>query len=96
MNCIPSSKKTHMNARMIGFVITAITGLTVLYNVVQTAYNRQQIEDNTFVTIFSGGANLKQAYSFTPPFTGFEIVVLALLCIGVLAIIFGGRTKKPE
>jgi hypothetical protein len=85
-----------MNARAIGFAVTAIAGLTVLYNVVQTAYNQQQIEENALGTFLSGGANLKHSYSFTPPFTGFEVVVLVALALGVLMVIFGGGSKKPN
>lgn len=82
-----------MNARLIGLAVTAIAGLTVIYNVVQTAYNQQQIEENALGTFLSGGANLKHSYSFTPPFTGFEVVVLGVLGIGVLMMIFGRGTK---
>lgn len=85
-----------MNARVIGFAVTAIAGLTVLYNVVQTAYNQKQIEENALGTFLSGGANLKHSYSFTPPFTGFEVVVLAALVMGVVMVIFGGGTKKTD
>lgn len=85
-----------MNARVIGFAVTAIAGLTVLYNVVQTAYNKQQIEENALGTFLSGGANLKHSYSFTPPFTGFEVVVLVALALGVLMIIFGGGSKNAD
>ncbi len=83
-----------MSVRLIGFVVTAVSGLTVLYNVVQTAYNQKQIEENALGTLLSGGANLKHSYSFTPPFTGFEIVVLAVFAVGVLMIVFGGGSKK--
>ncbi len=85
-----------MNARVIGIVVTAVAGLTVLYNVVQTAYNQKQIEENALGTVLSGGANLKHSYSFTPPYTGFEVVVLVALAIGVLMVVFCGGTKKPD
>lgn len=85
-----------MNARVIGIAVTAVAGLTVLYNVVQTAYNGKVIAANPWGTMLSGGANLQRAYTFTPPFTGFEFVVLVSLAIGVLMVIFGGSTKKPD
>lgn len=80
-----------MSARFIGVLVTVTAGLTVLYNVVQTAYNQQQIQENALGTFLSGGANLKHSYSFTPPYTGFEVVVLGVLALGVLLALFGGR-----
>jgi hypothetical protein len=83
-----------MIVRAIGFVVAAIAGLTILYNVSQTAYNHKQMNEAPVTTILSGGANLSHAYSFAPPYTGFEITILAMLGIGVAMVIFGGAAKS--
>lgn len=63
-----------------------LAGLTILYNVVQSAYNQLDFEANPVFHLLTLGATIKRAYTFTPPFTGFEILVLAVLAIGGLLI----------
>jgi hypothetical protein len=82
-----------MSVRLMGFLVTAIAGLTILYNASQSAYNQRQINEALVTTILSGGANLSHAYTFTPPFTGFEITVMAALSLGVVMLAFGGGSK---
>ena len=83
-----------MSVRLIGFLVTAIAGLTILYNVSQSAFNQRQINEAPITTILSGGANLSHAYTFAPPFTGFEITVMAVLVLGVVMLAFGGGSKS--
>ncbi|MCA9125129.1 MAG: hypothetical protein H6822_18605 [Planctomycetaceae bacterium] len=81
--------------RVTGWVLAILSGLIILYNVTQTRYNRQQIEDHPWITFFSGGENLERAYTFTPPFTGFEIAVIAILIIGAI-MIFLPTPQQPS
>lgn len=71
-----------MSQRNVGGVLVALAGLTILYNVAQAAYNRADIEANPVFHLLTLGSTIKGAYTFTPPFTGFEILVLAVLVIG--------------
>ena len=47
--------------------------------------NNNQANEHPFVTLFSGGANLsKAAYTFLPPWTGFEVIVLITGVVGFI------------
>lgn len=70
-----------------------IAGLIILYNVSTTKENERQINEHPWITLISGGSNLKPAYSFTPPYTGFEITIIAVGAIG-LSIIFFVPSKE--
>ncbi|MEZ6132410.1 MAG: hypothetical protein R3C59_27415 [Planctomycetaceae bacterium] len=70
-----------------GWIMTILAGLIVLYNVVQHHENERQLNEQPFLTLLSGGENLKPAYTFLPPYTGFEIVVLAVFFIGIVLVI---------
>lgn len=83
-----------MNLRVVGWILVVIAGAIILYNVANSRYNEQQMEDHPWITIFSGGANLKEAYTFTPPYTGFEIVTIAGGILGIVLIV-KGSPKKP-
>jgi hypothetical protein len=74
--------------KIIGWILVIVAGLTILYNVATNKENEQQMNKHPWITLFSGGANLKQAYTFTPPYTGFEITVIAAGIIGAGIIIF--------
>lgn len=78
----------------VGWVLLIVAGLTILYNVVQTKQNERQIEDHPWVTFFSGGSNLKQAYTFMPPYTGFEATVIAAGVVGGILIFLGDPPIK--
>lgn len=74
--------------RIIGWLMAIVAGLIILYNVITHKENERQINEHPWITIFSGGENIKPAYTFTPPFTGFEITVIAAGVVGVALIIF--------
>jgi hypothetical protein len=71
-----------------GWIMAIVAGLIILYNVATTKENERQVKEHPWSTLFSGGSNLKRAYSFTPPYTGFEITVIAAGAIGVGIILF--------
>ena len=70
-----------------GWILTIVCVLIIIYNVATTRENERMINDHPFITIFSGGENLKPAYTFLPPYTGFEITVIAAGLIGIVIII---------
>ena len=59
-----------------------VAGLTILYNVVQSAYNQLDFEANPVFHLLTLGSTIKRAYTFLPPYTAYEIVVLAALVLG--------------
>ena len=80
--------------KVVGWVLAVGSGLIILYNVVQSHEDQRQIEEHPFITILSGGENLKGAYTFLPPYTGFEIVVIAVLVIGAIMIYTAKQTTE--
>ena len=54
--------------KITGWILVVCSGLTILYNVVQSHFNQREIVENPLVTLFSGGENLKPAYTFMPPY----------------------------
>lgn len=75
--------------KIIGWVMAIIAAIVIIYNVATTAENEATMRDHPWITMFSGGANLKKAYTFTPPYTGFEITIISIGVTGVGLIVFG-------
>ncbi len=79
--------------RIAGIVLTAISAVIIVYNVSQSIYNQQVIaaiqSQSGWFGVAVSGQNLSPAYTFTPPFTGFEIVVMLAGLVGVVMIIVG-------
>jgi hypothetical protein len=80
-----------------GWILILISAAVIFYNVVIVKnYDEHQLNDHPFATFFSGGENLKHGYTFTPPYTGFEIFILAMGIGGiVLVVIESNRSSKP-
>ena len=85
-----------MRRTTLGWLMAIVAALIILYNVTQTADNERQIRDHPWATFFSDGANLKPAYTFMPPYTGFESVVVAVAAIGVVLIFMGNPPRPPS
>jgi hypothetical protein len=80
--------------KIIGWIMVIIVGLIIFYNVSQSHENAKQIEEHPWTTILSGGENIKPAYTFMPPYSAFELTVMAGGVIGVVLIICGVARKK--
>lgn len=88
--------------RIAGIVIAAISAVIIVYNVSQASYNRQALAaiQNQSGSSWAGGVpaeaiagGISNAYTFTPPFSGFEILVMLGGVAGVVMIILG--RNKP-
>lgn len=79
----------------VGWIMMIVAGLIIVYNVSQHHDNEQQIADHPWITLFSGGQNLKLAHTFTLPYTKFEIIVVAVGIIGIV-MSFSGSPAKEE
>lgn len=78
-----------------GWLLILISAVVIFYNlVVVRNYNQQQVNDHPFVTLFSGGENLKRGYTFRPPYSNFEIFILALGIGGVALVIIGSNRRS--
>lgn len=92
--------------KVLGWILAIIAGLTIFYNVWTSveneriaAHNLTQIQDNFWVTLLSGGGTLqegKPCYTFRPPYTGFEMTVMAAGVIGIALIVFGSETNNKQ
>lgn len=92
--------------KVIGWIMVIVSGLIIIYNVATTnenkqiaALNEQKANADPWGTIFLGGANLidsKPCYTFTPPYSGFELTVLAAGVIGLGIVICGPSGSKPK
>lgn len=81
--------------RILGVYFILVSVLTIFFNLVFVSANKQMWREHPFATIFSLGANLhKDCYTFSPPYTGFEIFIFVLLILGVFLAVFGGKKKK--
>ena len=83
--------------KKVGWILTALAAVVIFYNaVIVQKFNEQEAKEHPFVTIFSGGANLKRGYTFTPPYSGFEIFIFGVGLVGVVLIVVGGQQEQKE
>jgi hypothetical protein len=61
--------------------------VTIVICLISYAYNKAQVQNHPWSTIFSGGQNLSSyGYNFLPPWTGFEVFVLVAGVVGFLLL----------
>ena len=71
-----------------GWTSIAISVVVIIYNVViVNHYNNEQVANHPFITLLSGGANLKDGYTFEPPYSAFEVFIMALGVAGVVILL---------
>jgi hypothetical protein len=81
--------------KIAGWILILIAAAFIFYNVVVVeGYNDQQINDHPIATLFSGGSNLKGGYSFAPPYSGFEIFIIAMGIGGIVLVAIGSQKKS--
>lgn len=75
-----------------------LAGFIILYNLVISKQNFRMIQEHPFLTLFSHGQNLKPGYTFRPPYTGFEILIMAagLTGLGLVALWLYRRKREDE
>ena len=78
-----------------GWILALLAATVVFYNIVVVKhFNEQQENEHPFAMFFSGGSILKRGYTFEPPYTGFEIFIIAMGVVGVVLIAIGSK-KNP-
>ncbi len=71
-----------------GWILILISAAVIFYNVVIVkSQNETQVKEHPFVTLFSGGSNLKQGYTFEAPYTGFEVFIIAMGIGGIVMVV---------
>jgi ABC-type multidrug transport system permease subunit len=80
-----------------GWILIFISAAIIFYNVVIAKnYNQQQLKDHPFATLFSGGSNLKYEYTFVPPYSSFEVFVLAMAIGGIVLVLIACNRKSDS
>ena len=83
--------------RFFGVILIIIAVCVIFYNtVIIPKENKQIANQKPFETFFSAGSNLKRRYTFTPPFTGFEIFIFAIGIGGIAMCIFAPTPKSED
>ena len=78
-----------------GWILILIAASVVFYNVVIVkVFNERQENEHPIVTLLSGGSNLKPGYTFEPPYSGFEIFILAIGIGGIVLVVIGSKEKS--
>lgn len=81
--------------RILGVYFILVSVLTIFFNLAAVSANEQMWREHPFATIFSLGAKLhKNCYTFSPPYTGFEVFIFVLLIAGILLVVLGGKKKN--
>ena len=82
--------------KILGWLLIIISGGVIfLHTVIYAEINEQTKKDHPFETIFSGGSNLIERYTFAPPLSPFEVFIYALGIIGIILLIIG-YTRQQE
>jgi len=79
--------------KITGWIMVVVAAAIIIYNVNESKDNDKKFVNDPFGTLLSGGKNLSDAYSFTQPYSEFEVVVMAAGLIG-LVLVFTAKGKK--
>jgi len=73
--------------KVTGWIMFCIAAAIIAYNVNESKEDEKKFAKDPWVTLLSDGANLSDAYSFTPPYSGFEVLVISAGLIGIVLIV---------
>jgi len=79
--------------KITGWIMIIVVATIIIYNVNESKENDRKFANDPFGTLLSGGKNLSDAYSFTQPYSEFEVVVMAAGLIGLVPV-FAAKGKK--
>jgi len=80
--------------KLFGFMLVLVAGMIMSVNVYRNHQNQKEIENHPVKTVLSMGENLKPAYTFTAPYSNFEITVMGTLVLGFIFMMIGGSNHK--
>ena len=79
--------------KVIGWIMVCVAAAIIIYNVKESKANEENFAEHPWTTLLSGGENLSDVYSFTPPYTEFEVIVMAAGIIGLVLILIPKNNK---
>jgi len=79
--------------KITGWIMVMVAVAIIIYNVNESKENEKKFVNDPFGTLLSGGKNLSDAYSFTQPYSEFEVIVMAVGLIG-LVLVFTAKGKE--
>ena len=90
-----TSKERYELMKILGFFLVMIAAVIIFYNtVIIPQENEHKRRTQPIKTILSLGTNLKDRYTFKPPYTGFEIFVVITGIVGCVMLFW--PTNKNE
>jgi len=79
--------------KITGWIMVVVAAAIIIYNVNESKEKVKKFVNDPFGMLLSGGKNLSDAYSFTQPYSEFEVIVMAAGLIG-LVLVFTAKGKK--
>jgi len=79
--------------KITGCIMVMLAAAIIIYNVNESKENEKKFANDPVGTLLYGGKNLSDAYSFTQPYSEFEVIVMAAGLIG-LVLVFTAKGKK--
>ena len=80
--------------KILGGIMIAVAVFVIWYNVTIHKQNERKIIKYPLETVLTEGKNLKPCYTFTPPYTGFEIFIFGVGGLGIIFLFLGGSGKE--
>jgi len=79
--------------KIFGWIMIIVVAIIIIYNVNESKKDEKKFAKDPWGRLKSGGENLSGAYSFTQPYSEFEVIVMAAGLIG-LVLVFTAKGKK--
>lgn len=81
----------------LGCLFVLIAGAVIfLHTVIYASHNERMVSEHPFRTVLTGGKDLIQRYTFTPPLQPFEIFIYLLGIVGIVLFIVGCAKAKDK
>lgn len=77
--------------KTIGSILTILSGIIIAINLLIVHSAKQDMMRNPGKYLFGGGPN---AYTFVPPYSAFEILVMVAGIAGIVLLIISYQEKK--
>lgn len=82
--------------KAIGWITMITLAVIITYNVKQSREDEKKFAKDPWGTLLSGGKNLSDAYSFTPPFMEYEMVVMGAGVIGLILVLTAKNKQQKQ
>lgn len=79
--------------KTIGILMVLSSISIICYNLWAIEYNKNQLDNHLLYTVVNLGENLKSAYTFTPPYTNFELTVIGVGIVGLILCVIKVKSQ---